>query len=156
MRLSCPSVLFRESIRILRFLKTSRAEIRSESALNRAKRYGMFFLGPQIAAGGPGKYVVGINLPGAPAWKNVGCAGACVVPPASLYYPVPTRSLSIWRLTRSATTSTSPFRPNDVFGSRQHGWTNHNFPTVTNLLARTLSHVLRPRRGQVSAPTLMA
>jgi hypothetical protein len=34
-----------------------------------------------------GKYVVGINLPGAPAWKYAGCGGACEVPPASLYYP---------------------------------------------------------------------
>ena len=35
----------------------------------------------------PGKYVVGINLPGAPAWKYAGCGGACEAPPASLYYP---------------------------------------------------------------------
>ena len=34
-----------------------------------------------------GKYVVGINLPGAPAWKYGGCAGACEVPQASFYYP---------------------------------------------------------------------
>jgi hypothetical protein len=34
-----------------------------------------------------GKYVVGINLPGAPAWKYAGCGGACEIPPASLYYP---------------------------------------------------------------------
>jgi hypothetical protein len=34
----------------------------------------------------PGDYVVGINLPGAPAWKYAGCGGACVVPPASMYY----------------------------------------------------------------------
>ncbi len=35
---------------------------------------------------GPGDYVVGINLPGAPAWKDAGCSGACEVPHASLYY----------------------------------------------------------------------
>lgn len=37
----------------------------------------------------PGRYVVGINLPGAPAWKYGGCGGACQheVPSASLYYP---------------------------------------------------------------------
>ena len=42
----------------------------------------------------PGKYVVGLNLPGAPKWEYAGQAGADVVPPpASLYYPgVPTRS----------------------------------------------------------------
>jgi len=34
----------------------------------------------------PGKYVVGINLPGSPAWKIASCGGACEVPPASLYY----------------------------------------------------------------------
>lgn len=36
-----------------------------------------------------GKYVVGVNLPGAPAWKNGGCGGACQneIPSASLYYP---------------------------------------------------------------------
>jgi hypothetical protein len=37
-----------------------------------------------------GKYVVGINLPGAPTWKTFGCAGtpgACSIPKASLYYP---------------------------------------------------------------------
>lgn len=36
-----------------------------------------------------GKYIVGINLPGAPAWKNGGCGGACQneIPDASLYYP---------------------------------------------------------------------
>jgi len=36
-----------------------------------------------------GKYVVGINLPGAPTWKTFGCAGkpgACSIPKASLYY----------------------------------------------------------------------
>jgi hypothetical protein len=37
----------------------------------------------------PGKYRVGINLPGAPAWKDSGCSGACQnqIPEASLYYP---------------------------------------------------------------------
>jgi hypothetical protein len=37
----------------------------------------------------PGKYIVGINLPGTPAWKNYGCSGACQdqIPDASLYYP---------------------------------------------------------------------
>ena len=35
----------------------------------------------------PGKYVVGINLPGAAAWKYSGCGGACDAPQASLYYP---------------------------------------------------------------------
>lgn len=37
----------------------------------------------------PGKYVVGINLPSAPAWIYGGCTGgsACNAPPASLYYP---------------------------------------------------------------------
>ena len=37
-----------------------------------------------------GKYVVGINLPGAPTWKPSGCAGtpgACFIPKAYLYYP---------------------------------------------------------------------
>jgi hypothetical protein len=36
----------------------------------------------------PGEFVVGINLPGAPAWEYAGCGGACAseVPPASLYY----------------------------------------------------------------------
>ena len=36
-----------------------------------------------------GKYVVGINLPGAPPWKTGGCAGACLneIPFVSLYYP---------------------------------------------------------------------
>jgi Carboxypeptidase regulatory-like domain len=35
----------------------------------------------------PGAYVVGLNLPSAPAWKSRGCAGsACKAPPASLYY----------------------------------------------------------------------
>ena len=38
---------------------------------------------------GPGEYVVGINLPGAPAWEYGGCTGGsgCHAPPASLYYP---------------------------------------------------------------------
>ena len=37
---------------------------------------------------GPGKYVVGINLPGAPVWKYAGSAGVGADPrPASLYYP---------------------------------------------------------------------
>lgn len=37
----------------------------------------------------PGKYIVGINLPGASAWKSYGCAGGCQneIPDASLYYP---------------------------------------------------------------------
>jgi hypothetical protein len=37
----------------------------------------------------PGKYIVGINLPGALPWKVYGCAGACKreIPEASLYYP---------------------------------------------------------------------
>lgn len=37
----------------------------------------------------PGRYVVGINLPGALAWKYGGCTGGsgCNAPPASLYYP---------------------------------------------------------------------
>ena len=37
-----------------------------------------------------GRYVIGINLPGAPTWKAAGCAGtpgACSIPKASLYYP---------------------------------------------------------------------
>jgi hypothetical protein len=34
-----------------------------------------------------GKYVVGINLPGAPDWKYGGCGGACEIPQASLYFP---------------------------------------------------------------------
>jgi hypothetical protein len=34
----------------------------------------------------PGKYVVGINLPGSPAWKVASCGGACETPLASLYY----------------------------------------------------------------------
>jgi hypothetical protein len=34
----------------------------------------------------PGKYVVGLNLPGAPAWKYAGCGGGCDVPPASMYF----------------------------------------------------------------------
>ncbi|HUK31693.1 MAG TPA: carboxypeptidase-like regulatory domain-containing protein [Candidatus Acidoferrum sp.] len=34
----------------------------------------------------PGEYVVGINLPGAPAWKYESCGGPCEVPPASLYF----------------------------------------------------------------------
>jgi hypothetical protein len=43
-----------------------------------------------------GKYVVGINLPGAPSWKYGSCAGACDTPPASLYYPgVTTRSAAL-------------------------------------------------------------
>ena len=48
-----------------------------------------------------GKYIVGINLPGAPAWKNGSCGGACQnqIPDAALYYPgmsitVPKRSSS--------------------------------------------------------------
>lgn len=38
---------------------------------------------------GPGTYVVGIGLPGVPAWKPWGCGGACKdqIPSASLYYP---------------------------------------------------------------------
>ena len=37
---------------------------------------------------GPGEYVIGINLPGAPAWKIAGGAGAGLdIPHASLYYP---------------------------------------------------------------------
>jgi len=36
----------------------------------------------------PGKYVIGINLPGAPPWKVGGGGGAGLeIPPASLYYP---------------------------------------------------------------------
>jgi hypothetical protein len=38
--------------------------------------------------GAPGKFVVGINLPGAPPWKYGGGAGAGLdIPRASLYYP---------------------------------------------------------------------
>lgn len=41
----------------------------------------------------PGKYVVGINLPGKPEWKASGGAGPHVAPPASSYYPgTPIRS----------------------------------------------------------------
>ena len=45
----------------------------------------------------PGKYVIGINLPGAPAWKVGGGAGAGLdIPPASLYYPgVQSRSAAL-------------------------------------------------------------
>ena len=45
----------------------------------------------------PGKYVVGINMPGAPPWKLGGGAGAGVdIPPASLYYPgVQSRSAAL-------------------------------------------------------------
>lgn len=35
----------------------------------------------------PGKYVVGISFPNAPAWKHRSCGGACDPPAASLYYP---------------------------------------------------------------------
>jgi Carboxypeptidase regulatory-like domain len=37
----------------------------------------------------PGRYIVGINLPGALPWKVYSCAGACKseIPKASLYYP---------------------------------------------------------------------
>ena len=37
----------------------------------------------------PGKYVIGIALPDAPApdWKNRSCGGACDPPKASMYYP---------------------------------------------------------------------
>ena len=37
----------------------------------------------------PGRYVVGIGLPGAPAWKAFDCGGACLreVPEGLLYYP---------------------------------------------------------------------
>jgi hypothetical protein len=36
----------------------------------------------------PGKYLVGINLPDAPAWKYGSCGGAgCEAPPIYLYYP---------------------------------------------------------------------
>ena len=36
----------------------------------------------------PGKYVVGLNLPDAPAWKYGACGGAgCEAPPIYLYYP---------------------------------------------------------------------
>jgi hypothetical protein len=45
----------------------------------------------------PGKYVVGINLPGAPPWKLGGGAGAGLdIPTASLYYPgVQSRSVAL-------------------------------------------------------------
>lgn len=45
----------------------------------------------------PGKYVIGINLPGAPPWKVGGGAGAGLdIPPASLYYPgVQSRSAAL-------------------------------------------------------------
>jgi hypothetical protein len=45
----------------------------------------------------PGKYVVGINLPGAPPWKLGGGAGPGLdIPPASLYYPgVQSRSAAL-------------------------------------------------------------
>jgi carboxypeptidase family protein len=45
----------------------------------------------------PGKYVVGINLPGAPPWKAVGGAGGGLdIPSASLYYPgVQSRSAAL-------------------------------------------------------------
>lgn len=33
-----------------------------------------------------GKYLVGINLPGSPAWKSVSCGGKCI-PPTAAYYP---------------------------------------------------------------------
>jgi hypothetical protein len=43
-----------------------------------------------------GKYLVGINLPGAPPWKSGGCGGACDIPLASLYYSgVTTRSAAL-------------------------------------------------------------
>jgi len=43
-----------------------------------------------------GKYVVGINLPGAPAWKYASCGGVCEIPPASVYYPgVTSRSAAL-------------------------------------------------------------
>lgn len=37
----------------------------------------------------PGRYIVGINLPGALPWKVVSCGGSCKdqIPKASLYYP---------------------------------------------------------------------
>lgn len=46
---------------------------------------------------GPGKYFVGINLPGAPAWKTFGGGGAGLdIPRASLYYPgVQNRSAAV-------------------------------------------------------------
>lgn len=34
----------------------------------------------------PGKYLVGINVPGAPVWASVSCGGKCV-PPTASYYP---------------------------------------------------------------------
>lgn len=45
----------------------------------------------------PGKYVVGINLPGAPPWNVGGGAGVGLdIPPASLYYPgVQSRSAAL-------------------------------------------------------------
>jgi hypothetical protein len=45
----------------------------------------------------PGKYVIGINLPGAPPWKVGGGGGAGLdIPPASLYYPsVQSRSAAL-------------------------------------------------------------
>jgi Carboxypeptidase regulatory-like domain len=49
----------------------------------RSDRSGSFHMEPMS----PGEYVVGINLPGAPAWKYGGCSGECKVPRASLYYP---------------------------------------------------------------------
>jgi len=35
----------------------------------------------------PGKYLVAINSPDAPRWKNSACGGACDIPPGALYYP---------------------------------------------------------------------
>jgi hypothetical protein len=38
----------------------------------------------------PGRYVIGVNLPGEPPWKPFGCSGtpgACTIPKVSLYYP---------------------------------------------------------------------
>lgn len=50
----------------------------------RSDANGYFHMEPQPS----GKYVVGINLPGAPQWKYGGCSGAgCSIPKASLYYP---------------------------------------------------------------------
>ena len=40
----------------------------------------------QMESMSSGKYVVGINLPGAPPWKYGGCGGVCEIPQASLYY----------------------------------------------------------------------
>jgi hypothetical protein len=34
----------------------------------------------------PGKYLVGINVPGGPAWASVSCGGKCI-PPIAAYYP---------------------------------------------------------------------